>query len=493
MNFREILDTEDTLDPSDWEGMKALAHVMVDDMFCHLQDLRERKVWQETPTGVIADLSQKLPENPQDIYSVYDDFKRDVLPYGKGNIHPRFWGWVIGTGTPFSMLAEMLAAGLNSDICMGGHAPMYVEEQVINWMKAIMNFPVQASGILLSGTSIANLTGLLVARDYFTNQSVRKEGLQEYPDKLVLYASTETHSCIIRAADIIGLGRKSVRLVPVNKDYQIDLTELEHMIENDKRAGLTPFCIVANVGTVNTGAIDPIAAISTIARKHKLWLHIDGAFGAFAGLVAEYSQLKSDLGCADSIGFDLHKWMSLPMGVGCLLVKNRSAHRKAFSIHPDYLSLYERGIARGVDPTFNYGIEMTKNFRALKVWMSIKEHGIKKLSRIVRQNIAQAFYLEDLIKSQPGELEVVTPVTLNVVCFRYNPSQGMSENELNKLNKEIVMELQESGKAAISHTMLRGRYVLRVANINHRSRKSDFDFLVEAVLKIGKSNMATIE
>lgn len=492
MDFNKILEREATLDPQDWPGMRELAHRMVDDMFGYLEHVREHKVWQETPIEVINELSQPLPKQPQDINGVYEDFKRDVLPYNKGNAHPRFWGWVIGTGSPFGMMAEMLAAGLNPDICMGGHAPMYVEDQVIKWLKQVMNFPADASGILLSGTSMANLTGLLVARDHCTNQSVREDGLKAYPEKLVLYASNETHSCINKAADVIGLGRNAVRMIAVGDDYRIDVKELERQIEEDKKAGFKPFCVVANAGTVNTGAIDPIGELSEICRRHQLWLHVDGAFGAFAGLAPEYAQLKKDLGKADSVGFDLHKWMSLPMGVGCLLVKDRNAHRKAFSIYPDYLEVAERGIVKGPEPTFNYGIEMTKNFRALRVWMSIKEHGIEKFSYIIRQNIAQAFYLENLIKTKYDELEILTPVTLNIVCFRYNPGNGMSEKKLNRLNKEIMMELQESGRAAVSHTILKGKYVLRMANINHRSRKEDFHFLADEVVSIGRSTTGTI-
>ena len=266
----------------------------------------------------------------------------------------------------------------------------------------------------------------------------------------------------------------------------MDTVHLEQMIEQDLAEDKLPFCVVANVGTVNTGAIDPLDKIFWICSKHDIWLHVDGAFGALLKLLPEYKEQLSFLEFSDSIAFDLHKWMSLPYEAGVVLIKDADLHRKTFSLQPDYISSQERGIAAGPELTSNFGFELSRSFKALKVWMSLKEHGIEKFIRIIRQNVAQAKYLSTLVK-QNDQLELMAPVSTNIVCFRFNPGTG--ETGLNELNKEILMQIQEKGIAAPSYTKLNGQYCLRVANVNHRSVLQDFDLLIKEVTRIGNEIM----
>jgi len=382
------------------------------------------------------------------------------------------------------MLAEMLAAGMNCNVGIGDQAPMYVDQQVIDWCKQMMNFPAESSGALVSSASVANLNALIVARNS-VNNSIRRTGINE-KNKMVLYASTEAHSCIQKAAEIIGIGSEGVRKVKVNDKYEMDTVHLQELIEEDKRDGNIPFCVVANAGTVNTGAIDPLDKIFWICCKENLWMHVDGAFGALLKLLPEYEEQLDCLEFADSIAFDLHKWMSIPYEAGVVLVKDADAHRNTFALQADYISNNERGIAAGPEPTSNFGFELSRNFKALKIWMSLKEHGIEKFARLIRQNLTQATYLTDLVE-QSAELELTAPTSTNIVCFRFNPQE--SDLDLDKLNKEILMRLQESGIAAPSYTRLNGNYCMRVANVNHRTIKNDLDVLVNEVIKIGNEVM----
>lgn len=476
--------TSETLDPADWEAVRQLGHQMVDDMMQFLQTIGEQPVWQKPSDETKQHLQADLPQSPQDLESVYEDFKKHVLPYYTGNIHPRFWGWVMGNGTLQSALAEMLAATMNPNVAMGDQGAMYVDKQVVEWCKQMMNYPAGASGILVSGASMANATALLVARNAF-DKNIRREGLQGRAAKLVAYSSTEAHSCIPRAIEMLGLGADALRSIRVNDDYTLDMRDLREKIAADEAAGFQPFCIVANAGTVNTGATDPLEELVILCREKRIWLHVDGAFGALASLLPEYESSLKWISQADSIAFDLHKWLYLPYGVGCVLVRDGDRHRQAFAYSADYLMQHERGLSAGLESQSNFGLELSRDFKALKVWMSLKEHGIEKFRRLIRQNIQQADYLAERIAQTP-DLELVAPAPLNIVCFRYNPL-SMDNAELNALNKEILMQLHESGIAMPSYTLLQGAYCLRVAITNHRTTTADLEILIDAVLKIGKS------
>jgi aromatic-L-amino-acid decarboxylase len=476
---------EETLDPTDWEAMRELGHRMVDDMMSYLETVRQRPVWQPIPEEVKMALKQPLPLEPQSAEHAYQDFLENVLPHPMGNIHPRFWGWVQGTGTPLGMLAEMLAATMNPNLGGGDHVANYVEAQVLDWCKEMLGYPSGASGLLVSGGSMANLVGLTVARNTKAEFDVRQHGLQATRRKMVLYGSHEMHSSIQKAVELLGLGNHSLRKIPVNADFEIDVLALEQAISDDRAAGHQPFCVIGNAGTVNTGAIDNLNELANICERGRLWFHVDGAFGALVALSPALQHLVVGMERADSIAFDMHKWMYMPYEVGCALVRQEQDHRQAFSLTPEYLAHTTRGLAAGPLWFSDYGVQLSRGFKALKVWLSIKAHGIQKYAGLIQQNVEQARYLATLVDSTP-ELERLAPVPLNIVCFRFK-ADNVDEDLLNRINQEILIQLHESGLAVPSYTTLNGKYALRVAITNHRSQRGDFDILVHEVVQLGRS------
>jgi aromatic-L-amino-acid decarboxylase len=483
-----VVSSEETLDPQDWEAMRALGHRMVDDMMDYMQSIEERPAWQHMPDSVKDCLNQALPVDPQPVQEVYQDFVNHVLPYPAGNTHPRFWGWVLGTGTPFGALAELLAASMNTNT--GGldhHSANYVEKQVMKWLKEMLGYPSTASGLLTSGCSAANLVGLAVARNAMAGYDLRKDGVCAASGKMMLYASSEAHSSIQKAVELLGLGSDALRIVPVNESFQIDVDALRGAVAADRQAGHSPFCVVGAAGTTNTGSIDDLDVLADFCQQEALWLHVDGAFGAWAALAPDSRHLVAGMERADSLALDLHKWMYMPYEIGCVLVQRPDVHRATFSLTPAYLVHGEggRGLTGGDLPWFSdYGFQLSRGFRALKAWMSLKEHGSRKYGRLIQQNIDQARYLAELMTAAP-ELELAAPVTLNVVCFRFVKA-GLDDAALDALNQNILVELQEQGIAVPSGTTIRGQYVLRVAHTNHRSRREDFDLLVREVIRIGE-------
>ena len=473
----------ETLDPADWDEMRVLAHRMVDDAIDYLATVRERPVWQPVPDEVAARFSESAPRDPADPAAVYDEFRETIFPYPMGNIHPRFWGWYMGSGTVFGALADFMAAIMNPNLGGGNHVANMVEEQVINWMKAMFAFPDDASGLLVSGGSMANLIGLAVARNDRAGFNVREMGLLAGGEQMTVYASSEVHSCHQKAVELLGLGSHALRKIPVKDDYTIDLAALEATIAADRAAGLRPICVVGNAGTINTGAIDDMNVLADLCAREALWFHVDGAIGAVAVLADSVRPQLAGIERADSIALDLHKWMHVPFEAGCVLVRHDEAHRAAFSLTPAYLEHGTRGLAGGRLWFNEYGLQLTRQFRALKVWMSIKEHGLDRYGRMMDRNVEQACYLGSLIEAHPS-LELMAPIGLDIVCFRYNPG-GLDDAALNDLNKSVLIELQERGIAAPSYTTLDGRYCLRVAIANHRSTTADFDLLVESVSQLG--------
>lgn len=477
------LRVEESLDPEDWNELRALGHRMVDDLMTYLQTVRQRPVWRPIPADVRAFFKGPVPREPEGAEKAYADFREQVLPHPMGNIHPRFWGWVMGTGTPLGALADMLAAGMNPNMGGGDHVANLVEAQVLDWCKQMLGFPPDASGLLVSGGSMANLVGLTVARNTRAGFDVRGQGVHQASGPLTVYASEETHSSVQKGVELLGLGSEALRLVPVNAAFEVDVPRLERMLREDRAAGCRPICIVGNAGTVGTGATDDLQALAGLCAREGVWFHVDGAFGSLAALVPEYRSCLAGMERADSIAFDLHKWMYVPFEAGCTLVRDADAHRRAFALRPDYLTHAERGLAAGTLWFSDYGIQLTRGFRALKVWMSLKEHGLARYARLVRQNIEQARYLAALVREAP-DLELLAPVPLNIVCFRY-VAPGRDDAALDALNQELLIQLHEQGIAVPSNLTLGGRFALRVAITNHRSRREDFDLLIREARRIG--------
>jgi len=478
---------EQTLDPEDWDAMRKLGHQMVDDMLQYLEHVSERPIWKPLPEKTKANIHQALPLEPQEIEDVYQDFKENVLPYPMGNIHPRFWGWVMGAGTPAAMLADLLASGMNPNMGGGEHAPNHVEATVIDWCKEMMGYPKSASGLLVSGGSMANFVALTVARNVKAGYNIREEGVHT-TSRLMAYASSETHSSVQRSIEVLGLGNKSLRKIPVTPNFEIDIEQLALAIEEDRANGLQPFCIIGNAGATNTGAFDDLNALAQICKEEGLWFHVDGAFGATVAIEPSLAHLVSGMEHADSIAFDLHKWMQMPFEVGCTLIRNKEQHYKAFTLTPDYLKHGDRGLAAGELWFSDYGLQLSRGFRALKVWMSLKEHGLKKFAAIVRQNVDQALYLKDVVEASP-ELELLAPVPLNIVCFRYYTA-GCSNEKLNAINEEIIIQLHERGIAVPTGTTISDRYAIRICITNHRTKREDLDLVVEEIIKIGRELIA---
>jgi glutamate/tyrosine decarboxylase-like PLP-dependent enzyme len=302
---------------------------------------------------------------------------------------------------------------------------------------------------------------------------------------MTVYGSTETHGWAQKAAELMGLGNRAFRRVAVDNDFRIDLNALRRAVDEDRRAGHRPFCVIGNAGTVNTGATDDLAALASFCREEGLWFHVDGAFGALARIVPSLASLVAGIEQADSLAFDLHKWMYLPFEVACVLVRDAKAHRDAFTLTPSYLAETSRGVIAGGLQFAERGLELTRSFRALKVWMSLKAHGINAFSRLIEQNVRQARYVADLIRAHP-DLELAAPVPLNIVCFRFAPKDAPGD-ELNRINEEILLRIQESGLAVPSSTTIGEAFALRIAITNHRSKREDFDLLVKAVSEIGRA------
>lgn len=479
-------DDEQGLDPVDWDAVRRVGHALVDELLDTLRTVREQPAWRPIPQAVKDSFLAGPPLAGQGPEAVHEEFLNNVLPYRLGNIHPRFFARVMGTGTAMGALAEFAAAAMNNNLSGLESSAVHVEAQVLRWLKELLGLPQTASGLLTSGCSLANLIALQVARDEFAGVDVNVEGVRASRFQLVAYASEEAHSAVRRALMVLGLGSSALRLVPTGADFRMRVEELEERMDDDVGRGLRPFCIVGSCGTVNTGAIDPLDALADLAARRKLWFHVDGAFGALAALSPRLKPLVKGLERAHSVALDLHKWGAAPYGLGVVLVRDAEAHHRAFQTEAAYLSPLPRGVAQADYPANELGPELSRGFRGLRVWMAWKEHGISRLARTIEMNVAQAHDVAKRVEREP-ELELTAPVDLNLVTFRYVGKGGHSAERLDALQSEIVMRVQESGVAVPSTTKLRGRTVVRLAIVNHRSRRADLDALLDAVLREGRA------
>jgi aromatic-L-amino-acid/L-tryptophan decarboxylase len=469
-----------TLDPQDWSSFRAQGHRMLDDMFDYLEHIRERPVWQPMPGEVRARFRGELPVAPSELSAVHDEFMRDILPYSNGNVHPGFMGWVHGGGNAAGMLAEMLAAGLNANLGGRDHAPIEIERQIIEWMRELFGFPKTASGLFVTGTSMANLIAVLVARNAALGSDVRRAGVGAREKRLTAYTSAAAHESLRRAFDCCGLGGDALRLVSVDSRHQMNLAALERMIESDRRAGYTPFLIAGTAGTVDIGAIDDLDGLAAVAHNEQLWMHVDGAYGALGILAPEIAPRLAGIEAADSLAFDFHKWGQVPYDAGFILVRDGELHRKAFASPAAYLARETRGLAGGSPWPCDFGPDLSRGFRALKTWFTLKVYGLHALGGTIARTCELARYLEQRVAAS-DELELLAPVQLNIVCFRYRCPDA------NRVNSRIVVELQESGVAAPSTTRINGSLAIRAAITNHRTNRQDIDALVDATLALGRA------
>jgi aromatic-L-amino-acid/L-tryptophan decarboxylase len=479
--LREPLPTSEsneTLDPQDWDDIRAQGHRMLDDMIDYVANIRKRPVWQPIPDDVRARFRAELPVRPSELSKIYREFTDFVLPYATGNVHPGFMGWVHGGGSVVGMLAEMLAAGLNANLGGRDHIPIEVERQVVEWMRSMFGFPSGASGIFVTGTSMANLMAVLVARTAALGRSVRQHGVGGEGALLTAYTSTAAHGCITKAMDIAGFGCDALRCIEVDRSHRIDVSVLRARIAEDRKAGLRPFLVVGSAGTVDIGAIDDLQALSALCREEGLWFHVDGAYGALGILSPALAPRLAGLENADSIALDFHKWGQVPYDAGFLIVRDGERHRETFAAPAAYLRRETRGLAAGSHWPCDLGPDLSRSFKALKAWFTLKTYGTEKLGEVITRTCALAAYLETRILAEP-RLELLAPVQLNIVCFRYRAASA------NKVNGDIVIDIQESGIAAPSTTLLDGQLAIRAAIVNHRTDTCDLDALVAAVIRFG--------
>jgi glutamate/tyrosine decarboxylase-like PLP-dependent enzyme len=457
-----------SLDPSDWAALRATAHAALDAALARLEHAGEGPVWRPTPADVRAELATAMPHAGRGLDAALADAERLIAPYVVGNTHPRFMGWAHGAGTPAGVVAELVAAGLNANCGGRDHVGPVVERQIAGWAAEAFGFPAGSSGVFVTGASQANFLGLLVARDAAMTHRVRGRGLKGSARQLTAYTSAEAHGCVRQAMEMAGVGADFLRLIETDAEGRVRIEAMAAAIAADRAAGLAPFLIVGAAGAVNFGAFDDLCALADLAAAERLWLHVDGAFGAMTRLAPSLAPLTTGLERAHSVAFDFHKWAHAPYDAGFLLVRDPVAHKGTFAAPAAYLSRAQRGLAAGEDWPCDYGPDLSRGFRALKVWLTFQALGADAIGAAIEANCAAARRLAAHVAASKL-FELAAPVPLNIVCFRIEGDRDGA------LSQELVMRLQEAGLAAPSTTRIGGRPCVRAAIFNHRTSFADID------------------
>ena len=476
-----------SLDPTDWERTRALAHRMIDDAFEDLRTVRDRPVWRKVPDDVARAFDDPAPKEPLGEEAAYAAFRERVVPYRMGNDHPRFWAYYMGSGTVIGALAEFLAAIDASNLGGTEIGAARAERQVLDWCKTMIGLPKSASGVMTSGASVANLIGAAVARHAHLPEA-RAEGIGGLPEPLIAYASDEVHSCHQRSLELMGHGTRSLRKVATDDAFRIDVDALRRAVAEDRSAGRRPWLVVATAGTVNTGAFDDLNSLADLCAEEGLWFHVDAAIGAPYGLSERLRPKIAGIERADSVALDLHKGLHAPFEAGVVLVRDEVAHREAFSLMPPYLARSGRGLAGRSTWLSEYGPQLTRGFKALKVWMGFLAHGTDGFARVLEENADQAAHLASRIDASPV-LERVAPVEADIVCLRVVPD-GADTDAVDAANRTLVDELQEEGEFVPSGTVVHGRPCVRVAICNHRTRTDDLDRFVTRLERAARRTSA---
>jgi glutamate/tyrosine decarboxylase-like PLP-dependent enzyme len=463
------------------EQFRALGYQAVDLIVERLTAQPALPVRQPVPAEIRERLMHSpLPLEGTEPTALLNTLAELVLPYPMGNSSSRFFAWVNSPPAPLGAIAELMAAALNPSVAGGDHAATYLEHGVLNWIKQIFGFPADAGAILTSGGSIANLIPLAVMRHVKAQGDMRAQGFTTESAPMVVYCSTQGHSCIQKAVELLGIGSENLRKIPVDADYCMDVAALEAQIGADRAAGLHPVCVAPSAGTVNTGAIDPLEALADLCARKGLWLHIDGAYGGF-GILAEQTAGKyRGIERADSLAIDPHKWLYVPVECGCAIVRDAQAMRDTFSLVPPYLR-DDRAL-----PWFSeFGIQQTRGFRALKLWMTLQQIGVKGYGQLIGRDIALARKLREKICARP-DFELVAAGPLSVNCFLYAPPGAAN---VEALNRKIVPLVQSEGQVFITGTELNGRFALRACIINFRTTEADLDLLLDVIAGAGKREL----
>ncbi|MGD8426636.1 MAG: aminotransferase class I/II-fold pyridoxal phosphate-dependent enzyme [Balneolaceae bacterium] len=437
----------------------------------------------KTPVEVQNLLKESLPSGPEDIGALLDEVGEKVLNTITNNVGPRYFGYITGGGNQVAVLAEMIKASLNQNNLKWHSSPVSTEMEclVMRWVAEFVGYPTTSAGVLLSGGSVANFNCLAVARKIKAPIDVSGEGL--YGTKpMTVYVSEEGHSSFDKAMDMLGLGKTYLRKIPVDDEMRIDIVQLQNKIQSDKKSGMHPICAIGVAGTTNTGAVDDLETLADICNKYGLWYHVDAAYGGPAAGIARVSHLFQGIERADSLVVNPHKWLYVPFEAGGVLVKDPEHLRATFSTIPDYLKSDEHG--NGRTDLMEYNLPLTKEFKALKVWMTIKAYGADRLRKEIAADIGKAQYLVQLVEAHP-DLELMAPAPLSIVCFRYNPGIANSD-ELDALNDQLIRDIEQDGRVFLTGTKIKGRTALRACFINHRTEKQDIDYLIEIVNQLGR-------
>ncbi|MFN2476279.1 MAG: aspartate aminotransferase family protein [Chthoniobacterales bacterium] len=481
-----------SLDPSADE-IRRWGKAAINAMADHLSSIRDRSVYPATTSAAIRErLVTALPEDGRTFDELLETFTETIVPLTRQNAHPRMFGYVQGPGTAIAAVADLLASTLNANLTVWRSAPSAVELErlTIDWIKQIVGFEADAAGLFVSGGSMANFSALASARHAVAPDASRS-GMQSSSRQLRVYCSDQTHHSIAKAAALLGIGRDNVREVSTDERFKVRADELERMIEEDLAAGYLPFCIVANAGTVMTGACDQIAALRDVADRHGLWLHVDGSYGGFATLAASVHPLFAGMERADSISLDPHKWLYLPVDCGCVLYRDAAAARAAFAHEAEYT----RVLAQQADESFaywDYGPELSRRFRALKVWMMLQLVGMRPLREALEKDLACARKLEALVHAS-SDFEMLAPVELSIFCFRYVPTHLRSdatardiasEQELDAVNEQLLLALQQDGNSYLSNAQINGRFGLRGCVMNFRTQLDDVRILLDDLRRL---------
>jgi glutamate/tyrosine decarboxylase-like PLP-dependent enzyme len=473
------------------DEIKRVGYRAIDLIAEHLTTLPDNAVFQPFPRErATAYLEAPPPEMGQSADEILDVFETDISPYPFGNGHPRFYGWVNSPPVVMSVFADALAAAMNPSCAGGNHAAIYVERQVVNWFKHITGFPCDSMGLLVSGGSMAALTALAVARHVKCGFDVRAMGVQDAPRRLVFYKSGEAHGCHQKAIELLGIGHANLRTVSHNAAQQMIPAALDAAIHQDLADGRIPVAAIASAGTVNTGAIDPLDEIADVCARHSVWFHVDGAYGAPAILSARYANALVALARADSLALDPHKWLYVPVEAGLVLVRDADAMRAAFSLVPPYLRTDGKVEGVGGLPWFSeYGVQQTRGFRALKVWMALRYHGLDGYRRSIDRDLTLAGDLAASFRAAP-DFELFEPQSLSIVCFRYVPPQASWDRDaLDSLNKAVLERVQLGGRVFLSSTTVGGTFWLRACIINPRARDEDVQSVLDAVREAARGVM----
>jgi glutamate/tyrosine decarboxylase-like PLP-dependent enzyme len=484
----------------DNDDLRAMAKAFADLATEYFDGVAERRVFTSASGEALkARFDEAPPAAASSLESLINDC-REIVEGSRHNGHPRFFGYVASPSTPIGAFADLFASALNASVTSWRSAPAatQIEQTVVRWLGSLIGYDKNAYGTLTSGGSMANLTALLIAHRSRSSTPVSETGIQTDGGRMTIYASDQVHFSIIKAADILGLGHESVRLAPVDDRFCVDVAALRTMIDADLKQGLKPFCIVGSAGTAATGAVDSLAELAETAREYGLWFHIDGAYGAPAAMIAEHRPMFSGLETADSVSLDPHKWLYTPVDCGCLLFRDAANARKAFMTEADYVKVLEFANLESF-AFWDYGVELSRRFRALKVWLTLKYYGATRIAESIADDMAMASYMAECVSNDP-EFELLAPVQLSICCFRYVPTRLRArldsvadeadrtrlESELNRLNEQIMYRVQRGGQAYLSNAMLRGKFALRACVINFRTTRRDIDLTLENVREVAR-------